>query len=366
MFLSVIFIITVLAACGSEKHDEAMDNGMDSIENEKYEEAADFFQVALDEKEDDDKASTYLEQTKSLIDGIDTMSDGDFEEATQFFQEIEDTENGLSNLEDVANEKLDEIDKIESLYTEVEDALNKAEEESNEGNYQEALKIIEEVLANDLSHAYIEEIEEKLSTLKSDTDSNKEVKKKAEKAYGKAEELEEEEKYDEATIEIDKALENDFDHPGLKASKKDLNKLKESIASKEEEKEKKKKEQEVLDDLSGYWAEDVDGSMTGKKVYKISSEESMWAVLSSGSAGYDEISSFDISENQKKITLNTSEEEIIEVTNLDENKMTLDGLEYRKVSQEEMQEILESAGAPQRIDDFFDAENIKGIEDFNG
>lgn len=356
MILSLLFIILVLTACGDKKYDEAMDNGIDSIGNENYEEAADFFQEALDEKEDDDKANTYLEQTKSLIDGIDFMSDGDLEEATKSFEEIEESGDGLSDIEEVANEKLDGIDNLESLYTDMEDALNKAEEKSEEGEYQDTLEIIEEALDNDLSHAYLEDIEEKLSTLKSDTDANKEVKKKVDKAYDKAKELEKEEKYDDATTEIDKVLEEDFNHTGLKGPKNDLKELKESIASKEEE----QKEQETLDSLTGYWVDDVNGD----EVYKITLEESMWAILESGNAKYNEISSFDISENQQNVTVNTLEGEAIEITNLDEKQMTLDGLEYRKVTEEEMQDILESAGTTQTVDEFFDAENIKTIENF--
>src|SRR5699024_9392295 len=134
-----------------------------------------------------------------------------------------------------------------------------------------------------------------------------------------------------------------------------LKELKESIASKEEE----QKEQETLDSLTGYWVDDVNGD----EVYKITLEESMWAILESGNAKYNELSSFDISENQQNVTVNTSEGEI-EITNLDEKQMTLDGLEYRKVTEEEMQDILESAGTTQTVDEFFDAENIKTIENF--
>src|SRR5699024_3576246 len=80
-FLFLFSAILLLSACGNKEYDQAMENGMDSIKNEKYEEAVDFFQEALDEKEGDDKASTYLEQTELLIEGMEFMSDSDLDEA---------------------------------------------------------------------------------------------------------------------------------------------------------------------------------------------------------------------------------------------------------------------------------------------
>src|SRR5699024_1495687 len=114
-----------------------------------------------------------------------------------------------------------------------------------------------------------------------------------------------------------------------------------------------------------YWAEDADDNMVGKVVFKINSEETMRAVLNSGSAGYNEVSSIDVSESKEEITINTSEEDPIKITDFDKKQMILDGTKYRKVSEEEMQEILDSTGGKQTVDELFDAENIKKIEDFH-
>lgn len=356
-----MLITLILAGCSNAKYDEAMDNGVDSIKNEEYEKAAEFFEEAIEEKDEDDKASTYLKQTNSLNDGIEAMEDGDFEEAATSFGEIEEFDDGLSEILDIADEKQVEIEKLETLHADMEDVFNEAEEKYDKGEYQDALEKVEEALDNDLSHAYMEDIEEDLSKLESDIESNQKLKKKAAKVYEEVENLIKEEEYEEATTEIEEILDNDFDQTGLEASKKDLKELKQRIGKKEKEKE----EQEVLDDLTGYWAEDADDNMVGKVVFKINSEETMWAVLNSGSAGYNEVSSIDVSESKEEITINTSEEESIKITDFDKKQMTLDGTKYRKVSEEEMQEILDSTGGKQTVDELFDAENIKKIEDFH-
>src|SRR5699024_595478 len=130
LLLFLISATLLLSACGNKQYDEAMENGIDSIKDEKYEEAAGFFQEALDKKESDDKASTYLEQTESFIDGIEYMDDGNIDEANQLFEEIVNKKDGLSDIEEFADEKMDEIEELKKLYGDAEDRLESAKTEN--------------------------------------------------------------------------------------------------------------------------------------------------------------------------------------------------------------------------------------------
>src|SRR5699024_3512094 len=136
----------ILAGCSDAEYDEAMDNGDESIKNEEFEKATDFFEEAIEEKDEDDKASTYLKQTKSLNEGVEAMEEDDFEEATASFEDIEEFDDGLSEILDIADEKQVEIEKLETLHADMEDVFSEAEEKHDEGEYQDAIEKVEEAL----------------------------------------------------------------------------------------------------------------------------------------------------------------------------------------------------------------------------
>jgi len=128
------------------------------------------------------------------------------------------------------------------------------------------------------------------------------------------------------------------------------------------EKLKKQQKQQFADDLAGYWTEDVQDGGPGTMVFKITSEELMWAVLNSGNAGYGEISSLDINIDKKQIIINTVDGDTMKVSEFGKGKMTVDDTTFRKVTKEEMQDII---GSYQTVDELFDAEKIKEIQEFN-
>ncbi|HLR72863.1 MAG TPA: hypothetical protein VK073_01500 [Pseudogracilibacillus sp.] len=354
-------VVLLLSACGNKEYDEAMENGINSVKNEDYKEAVDFFQEALEEKEDDDEASTYLEQTELFIDGTGLMDDADLDEATSLFEEIIHTEDGLSELEDVANEKLNEIAEMKELYEETEDALDKAETENDEGNYKESLEEIHNALDADLSHNYFKELKKDLEALKEDVEENQKLKKQAEQTLENAKQLESDEKYEAAISKIDSILEKELSQSGLKEMKEELETLKADLEKKLEE-EAQQEEQQFAEDIQGYWAEDAPDGTPGIEIGKVTSNEWMFAILNSDVAVYAEIDSIDVDEDNNEINIKTTDGDVVEVTNFDGESMTVAGTKLHKFTKEEMEAKVDDSMS---VDDIFDVENIKGMMEMN-
>lgn len=361
-FLFLFSAILLLSACGNKEYDQAMENGMDSIKNEKYEEAVDFFQEALDEKEGDDKASTYLEQTELLIEGMEFMSDSDLDEASKSFEEVVKMEDDIVELENVANEKIDEIEDMKKLYEDTENSLESAKTENKKGKYEEALEAIEDGLDADLSDSYVEGLKNDLEALKEEVEENQKLKRQAKKALTQAKQLEKEEEYEEAISEVDQVLDKELELSGLEGIKQDLEELKSRLDEKNEEKMAKEKEQQFAENLQGYWAEDAPDGTPGIEIGKVTSDEWMFAILNSDIAVYAEIDSLDIDEDKNQIKVKTTDGDVVEVTNFDGEKMTVGDTELHKFTKEEMEAKVDGSMS---IDDIFDVENIKGMMELN-
>ncbi|HLR43328.1 MAG TPA: hypothetical protein VK067_08840 [Pseudogracilibacillus sp.] len=98
----------------------------------------------------------------------------------------------------------------------------------------------------------------------------------------------------------------------------------------------------------------------------VTADELMWLIYASDVAEYNEIRSLDVKVNEKKIEMHTTGNVTIDIT-LAENKMILnEGTAYEKVyykvSKEKIQGMIADS---QRIDDLFDPDFIKGIQQHN-
>lgn len=368
---------TILLACGNKQFEEAMDNGIAAVKDEKYEEAANFFEVAVDEKPADKQANTYLKQTESFIDGIAYMDEGDIKEAAETLEEVIATEDGLAELKEAAKEKLTEIDALETKYQDAEDAIKEAKDLHDEGKYQDAQKVTKQALETDLSHVYVTSLKKDLTSLEKDINAKQELQQEAEKVIAEAKKHQENQAYDEAVKEIDHLLDKDLKDAGLKDVQKKLEDLKADIV-KEKEAHKKKQEakrqqqiaqekkQQIISNLRGYWMDDPEGGAPGAEMIHVTADGLMWLIYASDVAEYNAIRSLDVKVNEKKIQMHTTGNVTIDIT-LAENKMILnEGTAYEKayykVSKDKLQGMIDDS---QNVDDLFDPDFIKGIQQHN-
>lgn len=202
LFLTIILAF-VLVGCGNKAYDEAMDNGKNTIEEMKYDEAVAHFEVALEAKKDDDKAIDYLVQTEIMIRGIDAFAKGELDEAKDEFTKVGMVEDASTFLQDEAAKQLEEIKTLEKAFTDLEAQFNKAKKLSEKKDYEQAMVLLEDSLELDESNPYMDTLKADMQTLQ--TDLEKAEEKAAAEAKKKAEE-EEKEQAEKDSQQVNKVL----------------------------------------------------------------------------------------------------------------------------------------------------------------
>jgi len=173
--------------CSNQAYDEAMQKGINALENEKYEEAAGFFQQALAEKKDDEQAETHLKQTKEFIAANKKFDAGKLEEAIDALKKVTEMENGSDVLVKRAEKLQKEIEQLNEKRTAYEEAYEQAKAQFDKEKYHEAIHILEKQLQEDLSHPAFESIKQKFEALLETAKENAQKQAEEEKLKKEAE-----------------------------------------------------------------------------------------------------------------------------------------------------------------------------------
>ncbi|MGM9924510.1 MAG: hypothetical protein ACI35R_09715 [Bacillus sp. (in: firmicutes)] len=88
-FLCIGLSLVLLSGCSENKNDHALEKGLELLKEQKYSEAATYFEEALQVKGDKKKAEKYLEQTKLVLKAKQELSEGKFEQASKTVEQIE-------------------------------------------------------------------------------------------------------------------------------------------------------------------------------------------------------------------------------------------------------------------------------------
>src|SRR5699024_8091468 len=139
----------ILSACSNAKYDEAMEKAQIAIQKQAYTEAIPYYEIAIKEKANDEIATFQLDQTEQFILGIDTMNEGNITKAKDIFNDILNNEDTNSFLHKDASEQLDEINYLQTTYSETEDAIDNIHQLEDEKQYADALDTIYEAKSND-------------------------------------------------------------------------------------------------------------------------------------------------------------------------------------------------------------------------
>ena len=135
--------LLLLTGCGNaeqEAYNDAIQKGLDILNAEQYEKAEAYFEIALENQPDDEKAKAYLAQTKIYREAKDFYDGKEYAEALEKAQQVVDSENGLEGLIAKATVIIEEIDAKETY---INEGIAKAQTAYDSGNVDEALPIIE-------------------------------------------------------------------------------------------------------------------------------------------------------------------------------------------------------------------------------
>ncbi|MFA8437710.1 hypothetical protein [Pueribacillus sp. YX66] len=172
IFASLLFVI----GCSNKAYEEVMQQGYDAIENEEYIEAEACFKRALDEKKDDNKAITLLKQTQSFQLALLKFNKGNLEAANDAVVKVTEIEDGSERLVERASVLKEDIDKFKDSIKMYEETYQTAKDQFDNEKYHDTIKVIEEVLKQDLSHPAFTGVKHKFESLLKTAKENVEVK----------------------------------------------------------------------------------------------------------------------------------------------------------------------------------------------
>lgn len=155
-----MIIMLVLSACTSKVYVENKENALLAIQEERYEEAAAFLTEAFAESEDEEDQAL-LTNVQTLISGLHALEEGEFAMAIKFAEQLLLDEATLEEMILIQGKAKLIVEEATVLLAKLSDLAEKYEEAASleeEGHYEEALVLAEELRAADTTHPAIKEI----------------------------------------------------------------------------------------------------------------------------------------------------------------------------------------------------------------
>lgn len=296
MFIVIIFII-ILTGCSNQEYDSAMENGKTAIDNEEYEKALSFFEQALEEKPDDQVAKTFFDQTRNTIAAAKLFNDGNFDEAIQALNEVLEHDDGSAVLLERAKKQLTEIKEIKIAYNDLDKLLKDVKELGDKKEYDQALSLINKALDNNFNHNSLDPLKQNLTKQQTD----------------------------------------------FKAAKKEM--------AKQDEQNKK---QELINEVTGYWAY----AENDHELCQFKEDYFVCAVMESDFYYYGRITSWDVDLKNEALMINIKDGSPINVSVSNSNKLTLGAEVYDRLSTEELENKLANF-YDGTSEEFFDIEQLE-------
>ncbi|ANU09409.1 hypothetical protein BBH88_03335 [Planococcus antarcticus DSM 14505] len=192
LFISSLVIFIVLAGCSNdEAYNNAVHKGLDYIASEEYQKAESAFELAIDEKSNDKKATALLDQTVYHQEAIKAMEEGDLDSATEKAEKVINTEDGSSALVKKSKDIVASIEDLETTLAELTEEYEAALKQFENKEYTEANKTVDNLLKHESEQPIFESIKKDVRKLQEDIklalDSEKKAEEETEKAAEEAE-----------------------------------------------------------------------------------------------------------------------------------------------------------------------------------
>lgn len=144
--------ISLLTGCSGATFKKAVEQGKLAAEDKDYAKAQISFQLALDEKEDEE-TTTMLEQVDNMLLGLKAREDSELEKAMEYFTIVLSSDTELMELQEEANKfrlqlklQLEDLQQLQAKTEEYEADIKKAEAMLNEKNYSESKNILNKII----------------------------------------------------------------------------------------------------------------------------------------------------------------------------------------------------------------------------
>ena len=158
--ICIFIVLFVLSACSNKTFENALEQGLSSLEEKNYSKAVSYFEIALEEKSDSKEANSYLEQATLLNDVNDSLKAEDYEKALRSILTLEKLDDVLSVVKNNASDLKEQITKGQQNLV-----------------YEEELESIESLIDGE----EFDTAKNKLDTLKNVLDNNSDFQEQIEK-----------------------------------------------------------------------------------------------------------------------------------------------------------------------------------------
>lgn len=144
--------------CGNQEYDDAMDHGMKAVEDEQFKDALEYFEEALNEKPDDEEATTAIEQIELINKSVEKLIDEEMSEAISLLEKATQKEQGPEVITNTAKEMLDDIENMDKQLHNI-DAL------INEKDFEKAHELMDNSIVENDGKVYMMSFEKQLTSL---------------------------------------------------------------------------------------------------------------------------------------------------------------------------------------------------------
>ncbi|MFD1705186.1 hypothetical protein ACFSCZ_00280 [Siminovitchia sediminis] len=189
MGILACLLLLVMYGCSNTNkiYEKMMEQGLQEIEEANYGSAQSFFENALEEEPEDEKAAILLKQTKDILKAQEHFDEGAFDAAKEAANEAANTEEGSDKLVEKAESLIEQMAKLENEKKTYVGSYEQAEEWFEQGKLAESINTFESLLRNDLSHPFFADIHKDIESSLSKVKLAKEKAEADAKAQAEAE-----------------------------------------------------------------------------------------------------------------------------------------------------------------------------------
>lgn len=182
LFSAIVVFLTGCSSKTDELYQDSIQKGLDAIAEDNFSKAEGLFEVALEAKEDDIKAKSYLNQVQLIIEADDLVKQNKIDEALQALDKSIEIREGSKVIASKSEDKKDTLLLVRENEKHYNTLLTEAKNLNQSGDFIISNEKLDELLKMDLTK--FASIQEKVSKLK---ESNNESIKEVEIAKAKEE-----------------------------------------------------------------------------------------------------------------------------------------------------------------------------------
>jgi len=194
----IIFASTMLlTGCGNRMFNKAVEQGKLAMAGMEYEKAKASFELALEEKEDDE-VKAMLEEVNNMVAGLKAKENDDIEEAIEYFSKITREDNIFPTMAEEADDISRELEKVQEEVNHYQEQVLEAESFIKEKKYAEGKELLNQlieetkdqkilILVHERAQSALEQIHKEVAQLE---EQRKEEKRKQEEEAARQAEIE--------------------------------------------------------------------------------------------------------------------------------------------------------------------------------